>query len=146
MLELFFNRKGRFLNGVLLVACVLNVLQVLKLPVQWSERGFLVSVSYLFFIILAFSITIIRFFPWYTKESRGSGIEEHFEKVLVPVAYILLIGFVMMFFFKSPWLYFVLMDIFFIAVLSVNATLIYYHFIDMDPTPPSFFTTYKRNY
>jgi hypothetical protein len=138
-LKLFFNRKGWVVKGLLIVGWVLILLQTLKLPTEWDSRGGLTSICFLMFVILGAFITILRFIPWYSGDSRGLGIEEHFEKNLVPIAYLLPIAFGLLRFFDSPWGFFIFVDFFFLVVLAVNATLIYYHFIDTDSAPVSLF-------
>lgn len=145
-LKLLFNRNGRVVNWLLFFGWGLHLWQVLKLPMQWDMRGFLTSCLYLLFVILGLSLVVVRFIPWYAKDSRGLGIEEHFEKTMVPVAYLLWISFLLNSLFASPWFFYALVDVFFLVVQIVNAILLYYHFIDTDQSPPSFFTSHRRTY
>ncbi len=91
-------------------------------------------------MILASSLTAQRFIPWYAAEDRGQGIEEHFQKNLVPVAYLLVIINGLMFVWSKPWPLLILATLFFLAMQIVNFILIYFHKKDTDLTPPSYFS------
>lgn len=139
-LKFFFNRQGIVVRRVLLLGWILTVFEIFRL-VQGravSSKGSLIA--YGVFIALALAITLTRLIPWYVAADRGHGIEEHFQKTLVPVAYLLVIVNAFMIAGITPWPLLILGGLFFIAVQSVNGILIYLHKRDKDTTPPSFFS------
>ncbi len=129
-LKFFFNRKGPLVLTLLAMGWLATVYHLL-----FSTRSFF----FIVFCLLGFVITLIRFYPWYKPEDRGSGIEEHFEKTMVPASYIIVVTNIVYHFWPS-WP-FLLFSIVLLAVIqSVNFILLYFHFRDKDPTPPSYFT------
>lgn len=145
-LKFFFNRHGSVVITLNVIGWVLNLWHLYCLSAQWSERGLFTGVTFLIYIFFCFLITLARLIPWYPREHKGYGIELHFEKTLVPVGYIMVLTNVIYFFWNSCWP-FLLFIIFLLTVIqSVNFILIYFHFKDKDPTPPSYFvrSLYKK--
>lgn len=143
-LKFFFNRKGKMVMSITALACMGYGWHLWQLvndlrAGSWGTHGQLTSISFLIHVFLALLITGIRFFPWYTKEHRGAGIEEHFEKTLVPVAYIMLITAILYYLWDKAWPFLLVTHFFFSIILLANFVLIYLHFKDKDTTPPSYF-------
>ena len=138
-LKLFFNRKGKIVLSLTVIGWTGNFLHLIALPWQWNDRGTLTDLFFLLYLFLAFLITAIRFKPWYQKEDRGAGIEEHFEKTLVPIAYILVFTNLIYHYWQASWPFLLFISLIFLIILSVNAILLYFHNRDKDQTPPSYF-------
>lgn len=133
-LKFFFNRRGAVVWGLLVSGWVFLILNLLKIETQSPTSHF-----FLWLLVgQAFLITSTRFFPWYAKADRGYGIEEHFEKTMVPLAYILSLGGIV--FWAVPnWGILVFSNVLLIPIWVVNFILIHFHYRDHDQTPPSFF-------
>lgn len=146
-LKFFFNRKGKVVTTLFILGWGLTLVNLYHLPASFTQRGALTGGAFLLVTFLALLITLCRFMPWYRPEDRGAGIEEHFEKTFVPTGYILVVTNLIYIFWKSPWLFLIFVFLLFSVIQSVNFILIYFHFKDHDPTPPSYFarSLYKRD-
>lgn len=138
-LKFFFNRKGIVVIGLTILGWIGNGLHLLALPWQWSYRGGFTVSCFLLYLFLSLLITVIRFKPWYKKEDRGAGIEEHFEKVLVPLSYIMVLTNLIYHYWQASWPFLLFVSFLFTVILSVNFILLYFHTKDHDSTPPSYF-------
>ena len=138
-LKFFFNRKGNVVLGMTLLGWSLTLRNLFHLKNNWETRGYFTNYFFLFTVFLAFLITVIRFFPWYAKEDRGAGIEDHFEKTFVPVVYLLVIIELIFNLWMNCWPLLLFAAVFFTLILYVNAILITFYFKDTDPIRTSFF-------
>lgn len=98
------------------------------------------SFFFILFCLLCLVITFIRFYPWYKQQDRGAGIEEHFEKTMVPTSYIMVVTNIIYHFWSSGWPFLLFASLLLLIIQSVNFILLTFHFRDKDPTPPSYFT------
>lgn len=89
--------------------------------------------------VLALVIILFAVIPWYGRIYKGLGIEDHYEKMLLPTIYLLLIDQILLLFHLSFifWNFFLI--VLFLVVILLNALLLYYHFKDKDKTPPAYF-------
>lgn len=96
------------------------------------------SFFFTLYVLLCLVITLIRFFPWNKQKDRGAGIEEHFEKTMVPASYIMVVtnG---VYHFSPSWPFVLFVCLLLMIIQSVNFILLTFHFRDKDPTPPSYF-------
>lgn len=140
-LKFFFNRKGPVVLGLTFIGWSLYLWRLwqMKLGQNWETDDKLTVIMFLIHILLAGLITTIRFIPWYFKDNRGAGIEEHFEKTMVPVTYILILTSVIFTFWTHCWPYLLFTHFIFLLILSANVILLILHFRDHDPLPPSYF-------
>lgn len=138
-LKFFFNRKGFVVLGLNVGGWLLVCYHLYHLQDEWIIRGPLTSILYIVFVFLCLLINFFRFKPWYSKKDRGYGIEEHFEKTLVPTAYILVCFNLLYFVWDKAWPILLFAVLLFIIILHVNFILIYFHYKDRDSTPPSYF-------
>lgn len=138
-LKFFFNRKGAVVTGLTVLGWLLMILNLYRLSSEGADRGVVTGVFFVLFIILCLFITITRFLPWYPKAFRGCGIEEHFEKTMVPTSYIMVTTAVVYLLWKNCWPFLLFVSLLLTVIISVNFILLYFHFRDHDPLPPSFF-------
>lgn len=111
-----------------------------RLSGEWASRGALTGISFLVFCAFSLVATAVRLIPWYKKQDRGHGIEEHFAKTWVPVAYLLPITNLVYFFVEKSWPFLLLVSFMLLTIQTVNCILIYFHRRDPDLTAPSFFS------
>ena len=93
-LKFFFNRKG-------FVVIFLSILGWLSSFYHLYGYLFDQTQNRILFLIWFGAATLILgicFYPWYPKKDRGHGIELHFEKTVVPVAYIMVFTNILLFF------------------------------------------------
>jgi len=142
-LKLFFNRKGKVVVSLTITAWLGYALQIWMLrPVlsgNWEPHGRFTTIAFLIHLGLAALLTLIRFWPWYKASDRGAGIEEHFEKTMVPVAYILVVTNVLFLIWNNCWPFLLFTHLVFTVILVVNMILLRFHFMDKDTIPPSYF-------
>lgn len=143
-LKFFFNRKGGVVLGLNAVGWALNIWSLCRLPQEWSVRGGYTGISFLVYLFLCLLITMIRFIPWYGSDHRGHGIELHFEKTLVPLGYLMLATNAVYLSIKVSWPLITFFILLLLSIQAVNGILIYFHFRDKDPEPPSFLTRSLR--
>lgn len=117
-----------------------TITHLIQLKSQWISRGSLTGYLFIFFSFLAFVITLLRFIPWNGPNNRGYGIEEHFEKTIVPSSYILVITNTLHFLWIKGWPILLVASLMLIVIQGVNIILLYFHFKDYDLTPPSYFS------
>lgn len=138
-LKFFFNRKGGVVTSLTIIGWLAASWHLYHLPAEWASRGALTGTLYLAFLSLCFFITLTRLIPWYASKDRGAGIEEHFEKTLVPTSYIMVITNLLYFLWKSCWPFLLFTLPLLLLIIGVNLILLYFHSRDKDPTPPSYF-------
>lgn len=136
-LKFFFNRKGRVVLGMTLLGWVLTLWNLFY---SKTVHGPFTRTIFYLYVGLALLVTLIRFIPWYAKKDRGAGIEEHFEKTLVPVAYILVLIGLIYPLWANSWPIILFMSLFFGLIVYASSILIFFHFQDKDPIAPSFFS------
>lgn len=137
-LKFFFNRSGWVVLGLTGLGWALGVCQVARLLVNdviWPQKT---AIIYGLFMAQCLLITVIRFWPWYPRADRGHGIEEHFQKNLVPVAYLMVLVNMVPFVWQDPSPLFILLALCLLPFHYVNFILIYFHLIDKTPEPPAF--------
>lgn len=139
-LKFFFARNGAVVLGLFGLGWILNLYGLSRLHAEWAARGAFTGTSYLIFIGCALLITLTRFIPWYGPQDRGFGIEEHFAKTLVPVAYILVIANCVHRAALESGVALLVFSAMLLVIQSVNFILIYFHRQDKDPTAPSHFS------
>lgn len=125
--------------GLTIIGWALAVWNLYRLPNEWTHRGVATGILFIIYIILCALITLTRFFPWYKPQDRGAGIEEHFEKTLVPTSYIMVVINAVFIFWKNAWPLVLAGMPLLLVIISVNFILIYFHRRDKNPTPPSYF-------
>ena len=139
-LKLFFNRKGAVVSCFAVAGWFLIIWNLSRLPSEGNEGGVLTVTFLVLFVLFCFFITITRFFPWYPKAFRGCGIEEHFEKTIVPTSYMMVATAIVYHLWESCWPFLAFAGLLLTIIISVNFILLYFHFRDQDPLPPSYFT------
>ncbi|MBX7147888.1 hypothetical protein K1X76_02280 [bacterium] len=138
-LKFFFNRHGNIVRILSALGVFLFAYNLYHLKNEWAARGHLTVISYLVMLVLAIGIYFCNYFPWYSKSDRGWGIEEHFEKTIVPTGYILVLTNLAYCVWLNPWPLLWAVIFMFALILSVNFILIYFHFKDKSSDPPSLF-------
>ncbi len=139
-LKFFFNRKGSVVLSLTILGWILNLWALICLPGEMILRGKLTTCLFILYLCLCFLVTFIRFYPWYPTKDRGAALEEHFEKTLVPTAYIMVVVHLFWFLTLKPWPFLIFVCLLFLPILAVNAILLTFHFQDQDPTPPAYFS------
>lgn len=96
--------------------------------------------AYFLFTILVLLLTVIRFYPWHRRWGRGIGLEVHFEKTLVPTAYILVATNLVMAFWPRALFMVFFSCALLVVIQSVNCILLYFHGRDRQKLPPHYFS------
>jgi len=96
-------------------------------------------VSHLLLSLLALTLTLFAFIPWYGRNYKGLGIEDHFEKILAVMTYLMIFDSALILMGLQSFVVEILLNIIFIIFLFVNITLLRYHLNDSDTTPPAYF-------
>jgi|SRR3989338_874981 len=125
MLKLFFNRFGllpRVVEGI-------GVSFLIATISQWTQDSFFLLLFFLYFF-LRFCATK----RWYPGFPRGSGVELHFQKVLVPTVYALCLTTVFYFFFQTRLFLWISLPLL-IFLSSVNGILLYLRHCDKSTEP-----------
>lgn len=138
-LKFFFNRKGAVVLSLTAIGWLLMLWNLSRLPAEGAGRGLLTVSTLLVFAAFSLFITVTRFVPWYAKQFRGFGIEEHFEKTLVPTSYIMVVSGIIYRLWETCWPLLLTVNLLLVVIISVNFILLYFHFRDHDPLPPSYF-------
>lgn len=133
-LKFFFDRNGIVVKSLFVIGWLATICHL------YYSSGAALAV----FAGLCFFVTLIRFIPWYSRADRGFGIEEHFQKTLVPTSYIMTATNIVFFFWKNCGPFLVFASLLITVILCINFILIYFHFKDKDPTPPSLFSRTAR--
>lgn len=97
------------------------------------------SLFYSLYVFLTCCFVFFGFFPWYAKAYRGLGIEDHFEKIMTPSVYILLIISLLRFLGIPTLIAEVIFAVLGILLFAFNLALIKCHLNDKDTLPPSYF-------
>lgn len=99
------------------------------------ENTVTTNIAYaLIFIIIGFAL-----FPWYSRKYKGLGIEDHFEKMLIPTTYLVLLDQILRLFFPAVLIWNIFLVSVFSFFITVNLILLFFHFRDHDKTPPAYF-------
>ena len=125
MLKLFFNRFSlipRWVEGI-------GILFFFLTAPQWTRDGVFLLFS-LLYLFLRFCATK----RWYPEAPRGSGVELHFQKILVPSVYALCLTMVTYFFFQTRVFLWISLPIF-IFLSVVNGILLYLRACDKSKEP-----------
>lgn len=139
-LKFFFYHRGRVVRGLLLFTWLLNFWRMFSFSQEWVARGALTSWLFFIFLVLVSILMVVRFIPWNPAADRGFGVEDHFSKTMIAVAYMQLVMHVVYSIFDRPWP-FLLFCIFLLGLIHmVNFILLYFHFRDPDPTPAAYFS------
>ena len=88
---------------------------------------------------LGIILILFAFVPWYGFKYKGLGISGHYEKVLLPTTYLLLIYNLLTIYGLSIFTLNAILVLLFFFLISINFILLYYHFKDQGKTPPSYF-------
>ena len=102
-----------------------------------SSKSFLFFYS--FYILIAAAITIFRLVHWCKPADRGFCLEEHFQKNMIPVCYIMLVNNILLGMGIKNIFLFILSGFLLIPMLIVNFILLYFYMKDSDLTPPGYF-------
>ncbi len=137
-LKFFFNRKGVFVRSIIVVGWLGTLVQMWQIYSEGRLVSMTTRVIYDLYVLLCFLLTLPRLVPWYQKADRGHGIEEHFERTLVPLGYMMAVTVVVFFFWSTPWAYLLFVIPIISAILMVHGILIYFHLKDGTTTRPSF--------
>lgn len=89
MLKFFFGRHGLGMylaNLLALLMLVLLVVKAFKSDIHLGHASLFLFYSYFFF-------NVLRFYPWYGRDKADVGLRFHFQRNLVPLAYISLLAF-----------------------------------------------------
>lgn len=144
MLKAFFHPKSlifrMIVTGTLALWMVVN-LKVLQM------HSVVFKVSHVILSALGVFIYVFAIIPWYGREYKGLGIEEHYVKILVPTTYLLLFHNALVF---SGWpsaTLCIALSCLFLGLLTTNSILLFYHLKDGDKTPPAYFAAnlYLKN-
>lgn len=137
-LQFFFNRKGLVVRSFLAVSWLLQLyhawLQLHGLPISpFSEV--------LFWIYLgqSLAITTISYIPWNRSTDRGYGIENHFSKTLIPLAYMMIVVSLVVSVWPNAWHLLLFVVIAQLPILGVDVLMLAFHFQDKDSMPASYF-------
>jgi hypothetical protein len=95
--------------------------------------------SFIALSVLACLILVIAMIPWYGLKYVGLGIEDHFDKMLIPTTYLLLISNLFYLLKLQISVFNLFTCLVLLVILAINAILLTYHFRDPDKTPPSYF-------
>lgn len=137
-LQFFFNRKGLVVRGLLAISWLLQFyhawLQLHGLPVSPFAEA-------LFWIYLGQSLTItaISYIPWNRSTDRGHGIENHFSKTLIPLAYMMMVASLVVSVWPNAWPLLLFVVIAQLPILGVDVLMLAFHFQDKDSMPASYF-------
>lgn len=144
MLKAFFHPKSlifrMIVTGTLALWMVVN-LKVLQM------HSVVFKVSHIILSALGVLLYVFAIIPWYGREYKGLGIEEHFVNILVPTTYLLLFHNTLVF---SGWpsaTLCIALSCLFLGLLATNSILLFYHLKDGDKTPPAYFAAnlYLKN-
>lgn len=91
-LKFFFDRNGRVVLFLLVLGWVSNLAHLYFLIQHWQERPRFTAILFLIYMMGALGVSLFHFIPWYRASDRGFGIEEHFAKCAVPLAYTMVIA------------------------------------------------------
>lgn len=139
MLRLFFHRSAAMVylaNGLALVLLAWLGFQSFvqgKISLGWGTYS--VALAFLFFN----AINLINWYPQYRLPEAKLGIRLHFQKTVVPVAYLSLLAFGL----KAlgvPELALGLMSLLFLPMYYVAFILLFFHFRDTSDLMPGFFS------
>jgi len=134
-----FNRKSPLITGLLWMGWVGHVFFFARI----LDRGSFSSKNLIFFyslyISIAAAITIFRLIRWYKPADRGFGLEEHFQKSMIPVCYIMLVNNILLWVGVKSIFLFIVSGFLLLPMLVVNFILIYFYRKDSDSTPPGYF-------
>jgi hypothetical protein len=139
-LKFFFNRQGKFFFLVTILGLSLMGWQLFFLPQKWISHGLLTDLLLISFLFLCFLFFVCRFIPWYPSLKKGQGIEQHFEKMIVPTSYLMVLVGSFLSFFNSPWIVLFLSCLILFVLLVINFILIYLYLKDTDKTSPGYFS------
>ena len=127
MLKLLFNResilvKVAFYLGLLLMAFFFY-------QGQFQVLSLIEKILFIFFLLQVLFSKAMQLYPWYPSSTRGPGIRFQFDREMVPVSYILGIGFLLL---QFP---FVKTTLFFLNLLLLPISLVaciigYLHYQD----------------
>lgn len=135
-MKFLFYRKSIFFRIIFVCTLGLWAWNFLQIKDMGAPITFL---SHIILSVLAALIIIFAFVPWYGFKYKGLGIDDHFEKILIPTTYILLIYNGLLYLGFSSLIFNVILSFILIVFLYVNITLLNYHLQDRDQSPPSYF-------
>ena len=139
-LKFFFNRRGFVVYTLTILGWLLAGKNSYFMITNWSSQNFKILFWLFTFLFLSLLFTLIRFISWNKSHNKGHGIEEHFEKILVPLAYILVVIHGTYFLGSKWWIFLMVGSLLLLPILYVNFILIYFHLKDKDKTPPGYFS------
>lgn len=138
-LRFFFNRRGGIVLSLVWIGWVSTAAHLSPLYFAPHERGAVTKGLYTFFAILLFIRSFFRFFPWYDREHRGHGIEEQFEKAMVPTAYVTVVTNLVFWLWDRAWPFLVFTSLLMMIVVFVDFIMLYFHLKDHEKQPPGYF-------
>lgn len=139
MLRLFFNRNAplvylaNFLALILLGVLLYRSWWQGKVALGWGT--YLMAFGFLFFN----GINLINWYPQYGRTSARLGIRLHFQKTVVPVAYLSLAGFLWKFLGGSEGVL-LGVSLLYLPMYYVAFILLFFHFRDSSELMPGYFS------
>ncbi len=139
MLRLFFHRSAPMVylaNGLallLLLGLLYRGWWRSDILLGWGT--YIVALWYLFFNTL----NIINWYPQYRLKSAKLGIRLHFQKTVVPVAYMCAAAFLFKYLGGSEWVLLAL-GLLFLPMSYVACILLFFHFRDTSELMPGYFS------
>lgn len=137
MLKFFFYRSSKLVY-------LMNLLTFLE--ISWivyarahPNRAITLGIGCLFLMCAWLLINLMNWIPWYPKYPGKLGIRLHFQKSVVPMAYLLPVAFLFKIWDLSEW-YLLPFVIMMLPILYVNAILLYFHFKDPSDMIPGYFS------
>lgn len=139
-LDFFFNRKSPWIKLLNLIGLSFSLYFLIELKAEYEVRGLFTVIGYDAFVLLSWVLLIFTLIPFYKKEDRGFGIEEHFQKTLVPVAYMINLIHLSLLFMTRPWFLILFCALFLLVVVGVNIILTSLHLMNDDTYAPAYFS------
>lgn len=133
LLSLLFNRRS-WVVRLLAVSTFYFLYRHIALfpsqPVSYQALSGALALLYLFTLFC-------RVYPWYTREHRGHGIDDHFAKIYVAGVYVYSLS--SLAFFGSAWTLVLALGILFILYpVMTNIIVLVCHLKDSSTTPPGY--------
>lgn len=139
-LRFFFNRRGVVVLSLIWIGWLSTATHLYRLYFEPNQRGPVTTGLYTFFAVFLLFRSFFRFYPWYDKEHRGHGIEEQFEKAMVPTAYITVATNLVFWLWDRSWPFLLFSSILLMIVVFVDFIMLYFHLKDPEKQPPGYFS------
>lgn len=133
-MKLFLHPRSPLFIAIFLLTIALCYININSTP----PSSFVIRPSSLVYV-LALTLILFAAIPWYGLKYKGYGIEEHYENMLLPTVYLLLLHETLFALDLGSVVFSVLVCVVFLVLLAINIFLLTLHFRDHDKTPPAYF-------